>query len=141
MRNRSHSGPHRRFNPLHAILLASPLPLFLGAVLSNWAYARTYQVQWTNFASWLVAGGLVFVGLAFAWAVVELIRGRGRDGWIYLALVIATFLVGFLTALVLAKDAWAAMPGGFILSIVTLILAAAANWAAYRGRTVSENAA
>lgn len=134
MQDRAGAQADRQINPLHAILIASPIPLFLGAVLSNWAYSSTYQIQWTNFASWLMAGGLVFVGAALAWAIVELFTGRGQRGWIYLGLVLATFVVGFLTALVLAKDAWAAMPGGLILSLITLVLAGAANWAAYRGR-------
>ncbi len=42
-------------HPLHAILLGCPVPLFLGALLSDWAYMRSYQVQWANFSSWLIA--------------------------------------------------------------------------------------
>ena len=51
-------------HPVHAILLASTLPLFLGALLSDWAYSSSYQIQWLNFASWLIAGALVLCGLA-----------------------------------------------------------------------------
>jgi hypothetical protein len=43
---------------MHAVLIFSTIPLFPGAVLSDWAYAESYQVQWTNLASWLGAGGL-----------------------------------------------------------------------------------
>lgn len=128
---------HQRWplNPVHAILVASTIPLFLGAVLSDWAYSASYHVQWTNFASWLVAGGLVFTGLALAWSVIEAIAhtAHRRRRWLYPLLLLATFVVGFWGALVHAKDAWAAMPGGFILSIITLLLAIAANWAAYSG--------
>lgn len=128
---------HRKSSvtPLHAIVLASMLPLFLGAVLSNWAYARSYQIQWTNFASWLVAGAMVFAGIALAWAVVDFIaRGARRPVWVHLLLVAATFIAGFLTSLLLAKDAWAAMPGGQIMSVITLLLAALANWSAHSSR-------
>lgn len=134
MQGRSTHQVRGAINPVHAILIASTIPLFLGGVLSNWAYARTQQIQWTNFASWLVAGGLVFAGVALVWAIVELLTARTRTSAIYAGLVLATFVAGFLTALMLAKDAWAAMPGALILSIVTLIVAAAANWAAYWGR-------
>src|SRR3546814_5562368 len=44
----------RALRPMHAILLAGTVPLFLGAMLSDIAYASSYQVQWTNFASWLI---------------------------------------------------------------------------------------
>ena len=50
--------PPRPLHPLHAILLAFPLPLFLGALLSDAAYRASFHVQWHNFASWLIAGGL-----------------------------------------------------------------------------------
>ena len=129
---RAVAGPH----PVQAVLLASMLPLFLGALLSDWAYSSTYTIQWTNFASWLIAGGLVFAGLALLWAVIGLFRTdvrRDRGTWLHFGLVLATFVVGFINALVHAKDAWAAMPEGFILSGVVLILALAAVWTAFSG--------
>ena len=60
----SNPGALRPLHPLHAILLAFPLPLFVGALLSDLAYRSSFHVQWANFSSWLIAGGL-FVG-AFA---------------------------------------------------------------------------
>lgn len=123
----------RPVHPVHAVLVASALPLFLGAFLCDWAYSNTYQVQWTNFASWLIAGALVFVGLALLWAVIDALRAddRNRHKWIHVALLAVTFVVGFFTALVHAKDAWAAMPAGLILSIICVLLALAAVWTAF----------
>lgn len=115
---------------MHAVLASSALPLFLGAVLSNWAYARSHEVQWTNFASWLIAGGLVFMGLALLWAAVDVLRSRAtrqRRGYIYLILLLASFALGFIGALIHAKDAWAAMPAALVISVVVLLLAAAAS--------------
>jgi uncharacterized membrane protein len=117
-------------HPVHATLLAGSVPLFLGAVLADWAYSSTYQVQWTNFASWLIVGGLVFAGLALLWAFVSALSGgRGGMRWVFVGLLAATFVVGFINALVHAKDAWAAMPAGLILSICVLVLSLAAIWA------------
>jgi uncharacterized membrane protein len=118
-------------HPVHAVLLASILPLFLGALLSDWAYSRSEELQWTNFASWLIAGGLVFAGLALLWEVIDFFRAdiaRGRSGLLYLAVLAATFVLGFINALVHAKDAWAAMPAGLILSFIVFLLALAAIW-------------
>ena len=126
---------------MHAVIAFSALPLFLGALLSDWAYASSYEVQWTHFASWLIAGGLVFAGLALLWAAVDVLRSsatRHRRGAIYLLLLLASFVLGFINALVHARDAWAAMPGGLVLSAVVLLLAAAASvmgLAGLRGRT------
>ena len=115
---------------MHAVVAFSALPLFLGALLSDWAYARTAEVQWTNFASWLIAGGLVFAGIALLWAAVDVLRagaGRHRRGVWYLLLLLASCVLGFVNALVHAKDGWAAMPSGLVLSAVVLLLAAAAS--------------
>jgi uncharacterized membrane protein len=120
-------------NPIHAILVASTIPLFLGAVLSDWAYSASYEIQWKNFASWLIVGGLLFTGPALAWAVIEtLARGvNRRRRWLYPLLLLATFVAALFNSIIHAKDAWAAMPTGFVLSIISLMLAIAANWAAY----------
>ena len=123
-------------HPLHIVLAVSALPLFLGALLSDWAYASSYQVQWTNFASWLIVGGLLFAGLALLWALLRLFRSgvrRHRRAWLHAGLLLATFLLGVLNALVHAKDAWGAMPGGFILSGLVFLLALAAVWTAFSG--------
>ncbi len=71
-------------------------------------------MQWKNFASWLIVGGLVFGGFALLWALIELFRAdqRGRRPTIYFLLLLATWVLGFINALVHAKDAWASMPDG-----------------------------
>lgn len=116
-------------HPVHAVLLASALPLFLGALLSDIAYFRTYEIQWTNFSSWLIAGGLVFAALALLWATIDLLRAdaHGRAGLLlYWLLLLAAFLLAFANALVHAKDAWAAMPMGLWLSVAVGVLTLAA---------------
>ena len=115
---------------MHAVLATSSVPLFLGALLSDWAYNTTHQTQWLNFAAWLIAGGLLIAGLALLWGAVAVLRSsatRDRGGIAYLLLLLATVVVGFVDALVHAKDGWAAMPTGLILSAVVVLLAAAAS--------------
>jgi uncharacterized membrane protein len=117
-------------HPLHAILLSGSLPLFLGAALSDAAYASTYEIQWNNFASWLIVGGLFFAGFALIFAIVDLCRPRrrGRGILIYSAVLLATWLVGFFNALMHARDAWGSMPTGLALSIIVTVLACVATW-------------
>ncbi|TCH98412.1 hypothetical protein EJV46_13600 [Roseococcus sp. SYP-B2431] len=121
-------------HPLHAILLAFPFPLFLGALLSDVAYGRSFELQWANFSSWLIAGGLLVGAFAVIWALVDLLRGgrahRGRLA-LYFAVLLAMWVLGFINALVHAKDAWATMPEGLYLSVVTTVLAVAAAWMGY----------
>lgn len=117
-------------HPVHAFFLAAAVPLFLGALLSDIGYAASYQVQWTNFASWLIAGGLVFSGVALVLALVGLARGGHRTGRgiSYCVIVLATWVLGFINALVHAMDAWASMPGGLVLSAIVTALAVLATW-------------
>ncbi|UUR08907.1 DUF2231 domain-containing protein [Sphingomonas glaciei] len=121
----------RPIHPVHAALLAGALPLFLGAMIADWAYSRSYQVQWINFAAWLNAGAMVFAGAALLWAVVDFFRGdrrRDRSAALYLLVLIATFVIGFIAALIHAKDAWATMPAGLVLSLITFVLALTSVW-------------
>lgn len=115
--------------PLHAFLLAATVPLFLGAALSDFAYTSTYQVQWINFSSWLIVGGLVFGGAALVWALAGLLRSDRRGGRFVVSflLMLVTWVLGFINALIHARDAWASMPTGLILSLVVAVLASAAT--------------
>ncbi|TNC73683.1 DUF2231 domain-containing protein [Rubellimicrobium roseum] len=134
-------GPLRPLHPLHSILLAFPVTLFLSALVSDIAYWRTFEIQWANFAAWLNAGGLLGGGFALLWAMVNLLRGRAhRNGRavLYALVLLATWVVGFINALVHAKDAWATMPEGLYLSVAATALALAAAWIGYSGLRVRE---
>lgn len=111
---------------MHAVIAFSALPLFLGALLSDWAYARNHEDQWANFAAWLIAAGLLFTGLGLLWALFDLLRlrlMRQRQGLVYVLALLATFVLGFVNALVHARDGWATMPDGLVLSVIVMALA------------------
>lgn len=118
-------------HPLHALLLACCIPLFGGALLADWAYSSTGEVQWINFAAWLVSGGLIFAGAALLWGIIDFLRAdraRDRSSALFLFVLIVLFALGFVSALVHSKDAWATMPEGLILSVLVFLLAVAAVW-------------
>lgn len=120
-------------HPLHAILLGGTLPAFLGALLTDVAYYQSYEIQWKNFASWLIVGGLVFCGFALLASLVGLLRRTPRKGrrGVYVLLLLATFALGLLNAFVHAGDAWASMPMGLVLSVIIAVLAVAAAFLGY----------
>lgn len=117
-------------SPLHAILLAGTVPLFLGGLLSDIAYFQSYQIQWSNFASWLIAGGLLFCGLALLFALANLLRAPHKAGRpvMYFLLLLVTWVLGLVNAFEHAKDAWAVMPTGLVLSVIVTLLACVAAW-------------
>ena len=122
--------PLVRPGPLHSTLLAGTVPLFLGALLSDIAYGQTYQIQWANFASWLIAGALVFCGFALLFALVNLVRAEHKAGRpaAYFLLLLITWVLGLVNAFQHAKDAYAMMPVGLVLSVIVTALALVATW-------------
>ena len=122
------AGPARPIHPLHAFFLAGTVPLFLGGLLSDLAYTSSYEIQWSNFAAWLIAGAMVFTGFAGLGSVIALIRVRPRRGWPVLTfvLLLATFVLGLINCFVHARDAYGTQPQGVILSVIVVLLAVAA---------------
>ena len=116
--------------PLHATLLAGTVPLFLGALLSDFTYFNTYESQWSNFAAWLLAGAEVFCGLALLFALVNLFRAERKSGrpMVYFLLLLAAWVIGLVNSFEHGKDAWAVMPAGLVLSVIALPLACIATW-------------
>lgn len=115
-------------HPVHAVLLASSLPLFFGTLLSDWVYSVTYEVQWINFAAWLLTAALLFAGAALIWAAADMVRAdvrKNRLRMFYTLGLLATFVVGLFDALIHARDAWATMPAGLTLSLLGSLLALA----------------
>ncbi|RZA20073.1 MAG: hypothetical protein EOP93_07045 [Lysobacteraceae bacterium] len=121
-------SPHQA-SSFHVLLLGASLALFLGALLSDLAYAKSFEIQWNNFASWLIAGGLVLAALALVCALFGLAPSRRTPNAILHALLLlATWVVGFFNALMHARDAWASMPGGLVMSVVVFVLGCVATW-------------
>ena len=122
-------------HPAHAFFLAATVPPFLGVVMSDVAYRNSHEIQWSNFSSWLIAGGLVFGGIALACALAGWLRGEHRDprAGLEVLLLLATWVLGLFNAFVHARDAWAVMPTGFVLSVIVGVLACAAAWLGFAG--------
>lgn len=119
----------RPLHPVHAIFLAGALPLTLGALLADLAYAASFETQWKNFASWLVVGAVAFSGIAAVWAVVDLVRiavDRGARRLVYVVAIVAATLLGIANSFVHAGDAWQSMPTGAVVSGIVVVLTLAA---------------
>lgn len=117
-----------RPHPLHAILLGFPVALFSANLVTDIAYLRTAEIQWTNFSAWLNAGGLVFSGLVLLWALISLVAGlSGRDRlhrMVYAGVLALMFVVGLINAFQHSRDGWSSVGVfGLLLSIVTVIFA------------------
>lgn len=120
-------------HPLHAILLAFPVALSCGAVLSDIAYLNSAVVQWSHFSAWLLAFTALFGGLVLAWAIVAFVMARHsplrRPTLLYLVMIAFMWVLSVVNSFHHAKDAWFSVgPWGLIMSIVIALLALAAAW-------------
>lgn len=129
---------------LHLLLGAFPLICFLGALVTDVAYANTADMQWANFSVWLLAAGLLFGGLSFVVGVVAYWRDRRRTSAVAAIVhglgTLVVLLLALWNAFVHSRDAWTSVvPTGLTLSVVTVVLMLATGWIggllAYRQRT------
>jgi uncharacterized membrane protein len=115
--------------PPHAILLGFPPALFLSALAADIAFLRTAQMQWSNFAAWLIAGAMVFSVSALLWGAVEALLHRTARLVLVLGLLILLTALGLLNAFQHSRDGWSSVGGlGLALSILTSLIAIAAAW-------------
>lgn len=122
-----------RFHPVHAILLAFPIALFVSAFVSDVTYLNSGEVQWSNISQWAIAGALIFGAPVLVWAFLLWLRGRGSSlqmrNTIYLGLSGAMWLLGLVNAFKHSQDAWSSVGvTGVLLSAICAALALIAGW-------------
>ena len=126
-------------HPVHALLLAFPIALFVSALVADIAYVRTAEVQWTNFAAWLNAGAVLLGGFALLWAIIDAYRLRSGSGhvpaFLYALLLAVMWTAGLLNAFQHSRDGWSSVgPLGLFLSSISALSALAAGAIAHSRR-------
>ncbi len=126
---------HRPIHGLHAALLAGQVPLFLGVLFCDLAYANTFEIQWKNFSSWLLVGALVFAGCALVWSIIDtwLDRVRPMVQIIYAATLLLIWILGFINALLHSADAAASLSAALVISWIVAVLAIGVTWLGFGG--------
>lgn len=133
---RLETAAERGLHTVHSLVLAFPIALFSAGLVADIAYLRTAEIQWTNFAAWLIVGALVFGGIAAAWALASLVialRSPQRTRrLIYFGVLAAMWLLGLVNAFKHSQDGWSSVGAlGVILSILCTVLALVAGVMAY----------
>jgi uncharacterized membrane protein len=131
-----HIGAAPVTGPLYLVLYPFPVVLFLGAVVTDSAYARSEFLMWLHFSEWLIAAGVVLGAIAAVVLLVEFFAGgairTAASGWLHLVLFYLALIVEVFNAFVHSIDGWTAVvPTGMILSILGAILALASVWALF----------
>jgi len=124
----------RRSRPAAVVFhLLNPVPFgfFVAALIFDIIYARSGEILWMKSAAWLIAIGLVFaiiprlVNLGQVWFARGIVRPRGMvlDFWLNLLAIVAALFNAF----VHSRDAYAVIPEGMWLSVVTVVLLCVAS--------------
>lgn len=122
----------------NGVLLAFPIVLFSFALATDITYLRTAELQWSNFSAWSIAVGLVFGGVALAFALLGVLlalRSRRRGPRVlYAAALALMFFLGLINAFKHSQDGWSSVGGlGVVLSALTTVAALVAGALAYSG--------
>ncbi|MGR4049194.1 DUF2231 domain-containing protein [Kosakonia cowanii] len=125
------SGPSRVAIALYELLNPLPLGFFTAAWIFDILYLKSFQIMWTDAASWLIAIGLVLaivprlINLVQVWITQRPLATAAVKihFWLWLvAIVLAIF-----NAFVHSRDAYAVVPLGVILSTAVVALLLIAN--------------
>ncbi|MFC4296202.1 DUF2231 domain-containing protein [Novosphingobium tardum] len=122
--------------PIHAMLVPFPIACFTGALLTDITYAKSADIQWTNFSQWLLAFGLLMAVIAGLFGLVDFLSGprpRPSIGWWHLGGNALLMAVALVNNFVHARDGWTSVvPTGLILSIVTVALMVVTGFLGHR---------
>ncbi|MGP3593894.1 DUF2231 domain-containing protein [Vagococcus sp. WN89Y] len=124
-------GQSRAALAIYELLNPVPLGFFVAAWIFDILYLKSYQIMWTEAASWLIAIGLVIAIIPRLINLVQVWFTQRRLAtpavkihfWLYLVAII----VAIVNAFVHSRDAYAVVPLGVILSTIVVVLLLIAN--------------
>ena len=121
---------------LHPFFVGLGGTLMMAALFTDYMYFSNSLIQWSNFSTWLILGGLVLALLAAIFLLIDIAMfGAGPISWIDFGLLSLATLLSIFNELVHTRDAWTTVvPTGITLSAIVTILLLVAG---LRGWTVT----
>ena len=113
--------------------LLNPIPFgfFVGALIFDAVYANSAEVMWFKSAAWLISVGLFFAVIPRLINLFRVWFSRSRPSTAHAKVAFFLYLLGIAAAIVNAfvhsRDAYAVMPEGLWLSILTVALLVLGN--------------
>lgn len=120
-------------HPIHPMLVAFPLACFSGALISDIAYWRTAQIQWSNFSAWLIAAGLLLGAVAAVAGLIGFAAHRAnraqRPAWPQVLGYVVALVLACFNMFVHSRDGWTSVvPTGLTLSALVVLILVASAW-------------
>jgi uncharacterized membrane protein len=120
-------------HPIHPMLVPIPIVCFVGALVTDIAYAVTAEMMYADFSAWLLVVGIVFGVLAAIAGLIDFLGSRlirrQNPAWPHLIGNFVVLVLAFFNNMIHTRDAWTSvMPAGLILSIVTVLILPVTGW-------------
>jgi uncharacterized membrane protein len=120
-------------HPIHPMLVPVPIVCFIGALLTDIAYALSAEMMWTDFSAWLLTVGVIIGVLAAIAGLADFLGSPGiralGPAWIHLIGNFIVLVLAFFNMLVHTRDAWTSVvPVGLTLSVITVLILPVTGW-------------
>jgi len=120
-------------HPIHPMLVPFPIACFVGAWLTDIAYARTLDLAWANFSSWLLAAGLVMAVLAALAGAIDYFGNPRIRAYpaarIHVIGNVTALVLTIINAFVHSRDGYTGVvPAGITLSTIVVVILLVTSW-------------
>ena len=120
-------------HPIHAMLVPIPIVCFVGALVTDIAYAVTAEMMYADFSAWFLLVGFIFGVLAAIAGLIDFLSNRQiralAPAWPHMIGNLAVLILAFFNNLIHTRDAWTSVvPVGLILSIITVLILPVTGW-------------
>ncbi len=120
-------------HPIHPMLVPVPIVCFIGALVTDIAYALTADMMWADFSAWLLLVGFIFGVLAAIAGLTDFVSNRRiraqAPAWPHLLGNLAVLVLSFFNILIHTRDAWTSVvPAGLILSVIVVLILPVTGW-------------
>src|ERR1700760_1354797 len=120
-------------HPIHTMLVPIPIVCFVGALVTDIAYAVTAEIMYADFSAWLLLIGFIFGVLAAIAGFIDFVSNRAiraqAPAWPHMLGNLVVLILAFFNNLIHTRDAWTSVvPVGLILSIITVLILPITGW-------------
>lgn len=118
-----------------ALRWVAPIALicFVAAVFTDWAYAASATISYSDWSAWFILFGLIAGGITLALLLLSFMGSwmDRRSGLFATLLYTAGFIVEIINFMIHNRDGWTTVvPTGLTLSIIGALLIIVASWLA-----------
>nr|WP_024511263.1 DUF2231 domain-containing protein [Bradyrhizobium sp. ARR65] len=115
------------------MLVPFPIVCFIGALLTDIAFALTAEMMWADFSAWLLLVGLIMGVLAAIAGLTDFLGNRmiraQKPAWPHMLGNLLVLIIAFFNTMVHTRDAWTSVvPTGLILSAITVLILPITGW-------------